>query len=94
MEGIASDKEHKGRPVEFEDTELEALLDQDSCQTQEEFAETLGVTQQAIKTLKAIGMVQKQENWVLYELNPRNIKHCFFMCEQLHQRQNGKGFSD
>ena len=32
----------------YEDTELEALLDQDPCQTQEELARTLGVTQQAI----------------------------------------------
>ena len=30
--------------VKFEDAELEALLDQDSCQTQEKLAETLGVT--------------------------------------------------
>ena len=32
----------------YEDAELETLLDQDSCQTQEELARTLGVTQQAI----------------------------------------------
>ena len=43
-----SDKEREGRPVRFENTELEALLNQDSCQTQKELAETLGVTQQAI----------------------------------------------
>ena len=36
-----SDKKREGRPVMFEDAELEALLDQDSCQTQEELAETL-----------------------------------------------------
>ena len=30
------DKEPSGRPKVFEDAELEALLDQDSCQTQEE----------------------------------------------------------
>ena len=29
-----SDKERKGRLVKFEDAELKALLDQDSCQTQ------------------------------------------------------------
>jgi len=27
------DKEHSGRPKVYEDTELEALLDEDSCQT-------------------------------------------------------------
>ena len=30
------DKERSGRPKVYEDAELEALLDQDSCQTQEE----------------------------------------------------------
>ena len=29
-------KERSGRPKVYEDAELEALLDQDSCQTQEE----------------------------------------------------------
>jgi len=49
----------------YEDAELEALLDQDSCQTQKEFA--LGVTQQTISyRLKSSGMIQKQGNWVPY----------------------------
>ena len=30
------DKERSGRPKVYEDAELEILLDQDSCQTQEE----------------------------------------------------------
>ena len=42
------DKEHSGRLKVYDDAELEALLDQDSCQTQEELARTLRVTQQAI----------------------------------------------
>ena len=29
-----SDKEREGRPAKYEDVEFEALLDQDSCQTQ------------------------------------------------------------
>ena len=38
----------------FEDSELGALLTEDSCQTQEELAESLGVTEQAIsKRLKS-----------------------------------------
>ena len=50
---------------------MEALLDQDSCQTQE-LARTLGVTQQAIShRLKSLGMIQKQENWVPYKLTLR-----------------------
>ena len=62
------------RPVKFKEAELEVLLDQDSCQTQEELTETLKVTQQAISNhLKATAMVQKQGNWLLYELKPRNV---------------------
>ena len=42
------DEEHPGQANKFEDEELEALLDKDCCQTQEELAESLGVTQVAI----------------------------------------------
>ena len=42
------DEERPGQPKKFEDEELEALLDEDYCQTQEELAESLGVTQTAI----------------------------------------------
>ena len=77
----------------FDDFELEALLAEDSCQTQEKLAESLGRTQQAIlKRLKAMGMISKQGNWVPYELKPRSVARCFFACEQLLQRQNRKGF--
>ena len=37
----ASDQKCEGRPVKFEDAELKLLLDQDSCQTQEELTKTL-----------------------------------------------------
>ncbi|GFY15614.1 mariner Mos1 transposase [Trichonephila clavipes] len=39
------DQHTGGREKVFEDAELEALLDQDSCQTQQELAGSLGVTQ-------------------------------------------------
>ena len=55
------DKERSGRlPKVYEDAELEALLDEDSCQTQKELALTLGVIQQTISyRLKSLGMIQK-----------------------------------
>jgi len=39
------DRHSGGREKVFEDAELEALLEQDSCQNQEELARSLGVTQ-------------------------------------------------
>jgi len=70
---------------------LEALLD--SYQTQKEFALTLGVTQQTISSrLKSLGMIQKQRNWVPYELKPRNVECRFFTYEMLLARHKRKGF--
>ena len=62
------DRHSGGREKVFKDAELEALLEEDSCQNQEELARSLGVTQQAIsKRFKAMGMIQKQGNWVRIE---------------------------
>ena len=66
------------QPKKFEDEELEALLDEDCCQTQEELAESLRVTQAAIsKRLKAARYIQKQGNWVPHELKPRDVERRF-----------------
>jgi len=60
---------------------------------QEELARSLGVTQQAIsKRLKVMGMIQKQGNWVPYELKPRDVEQRLFACEQLLKRQRRKRF--
>ena len=87
------DRGRAGCPKKFENAELEALLDEDPCQMQEELALSLEVTQQNISLrLKAIGMIQKQGNWVPYELNPKDFERRFFACEQLFERQKRKGF--
>ena len=39
-----------------------------------------------------MGMIQKQRNWVPYELKPRDVEWRFFACEQLIQRQKRKAF--
>jgi len=71
------DKPRSGQPKKFEDKELKALLEEDQSQTQEELAELLGVTQQVVSVrLRAMGMIQKQRNWVPYELKPRNVERC------------------
>ena len=87
------DRHNGGREKVFEDAELEALLDQDLCQNQKELARSLGMTQQAIsKRFKVMGMIQKQENWVPYELKLRDVERCLFVYEQLLERQRRKGF--
>jgi len=59
------DKPRSGQPKKFEDKKLEALLEEDQSQTQEELAESLGVIQQVVSVrLRAMGMIQKQGNWV------------------------------
>jgi len=51
------DKLHSRQPKKFEDKELEALLEEDQNQTQEELAESLGVTQQTVSLrLRAIAI--------------------------------------
>ena len=88
-----NDKERPGQPKKFEDKELENLLDQDSCQTQEELALSLGVTQQAIsKRLKVLGFIQKLGNWVPHELKPRDVERRFCISEMLLERNKRKSF--
>lgn len=70
------DRERSGAPNKFEDAELEALLLEDSCQTQEQLAKKLGVTQECIsKRLKAMGMIQKRGDWVAYESKQHRSSH-------------------
>ncbi|GFX45686.1 mariner Mos1 transposase [Trichonephila clavipes] len=76
------DQHGGGREKVLEDAELEALLDQGSCQTQQELSGSLAVAQQAIsKHLKVMGMFQKQGNWVPYELKSRDVERRLFACE-------------
>lgn len=57
------DKERPGQEKKFQDKDLVTLLEQDSCQTQLELADSLGVTQAAIsKRLKALGMIRVKAN--------------------------------
>jgi len=72
---------------------LEALHHEALCQTQEELAGSLGLTQSAIsKRLKVMGMIQKQGHYMLYDLKPKYVEWRLFACEQLLERQRRKGF--
>ena len=85
------DEERPGQPRKFEDEKLEALLNEDCCQTQEELAEYLGVSQAAIlKCLKAAGYIQEQGNWAPHELKPRDVERRFCMSGMLLERHKKK----
>ncbi|UYV67844.1 hypothetical protein LAZ67_5002206 [Cordylochernes scorpioides] len=47
--------------------------------------------EEALNMPKVMGMVQKQGNWVPYELKPGNIERRICTCELLLKRQNRKG---
>ena len=54
----------------IEDNELQALLDEDDTQTQQELADQLNVSQKAVSIrLKSMGKIQKVGKWVPHELN-------------------------
>ena len=74
--------EERGRPPKkFRNSELQASLDEDDAQTQQQLADQLNVTREAVSIrLKAMGKIQKVGKWVPHELNER-------------QQENGKATS-
>ena len=76
-----------GLEDEFEDVELEAILQEEPCQTQEVLADALGVDHSTVSIrLKAMGMISKQGNWVPYELKSRDVERVILTCELLLAR--------
>ena len=58
------DKERLGQPKKFEDSELQALLDKDNTQTQQQMAEGLNVGRKTIcDCLHAMQKIQKARKW-------------------------------
>lgn len=88
-----NDKEHPGPSKKFEDTDLQALLDEDDAQTQQQLADSLHVSQQAISDrLRAMGKIQKEGKWVPYELSERNKEKRKTTCEMLLEKHRRKSF--
>ena len=59
----------------FEDEDLQALLEEDRCQIFKQLSDTLNDTEMAFsKRLHNLGLVQKAENWLPYELSEKNKK--------------------
>lgn len=80
-------------PSKFVDTELQALLDEDDGQTQQQLAEQLNVDQSTIsRRLKDMGKILKVGRWVPHELNERQQENRKSVCEMLLARQQRKGF--
>ncbi|EGI60973.1 Mariner Mos1 transposase, partial [Acromyrmex echinatior] len=80
------DKEREGAPKKFEDAELQALLEEDSCLSFDKLAKELNVDRSTIgKRLHAMGMVQKEGNWVPYKLKERDMERRLVICEMLRQ---------
>jgi len=60
---------------------------------QDELIQSLGVVQSPISMrLKALGMIQRQGNWIPNELKPRDLERRFFTCEQLLEQQKWERF--
>jgi len=78
-----SDKERTGGPKKFEDTELEALLDEDPCRTQKELAVALNVEQATIsRRLHAMGKIRKLGKWVPHQLNENQLRARIETCKK------------
>ena len=61
-------EEHRKPLKKFEDSELQALLDEDDAQTEQQFADQLNVTQEAVSIrLKSTGKIQKMGKWISHE---------------------------
>lgn len=88
-----NDKQRSGRPPKISDTDLQDLLDQDSTQTQQQLAKSLGVTQQAIsERLHALGKIQKEGKWVPHALTEEQRERRSDTCLSLLSRQKKKSF--
>ena len=74
------DKDRPGQPKKFQHAELQALLDKDDTQTQQQMAEKLNVGRQTISDrLHAMRKIQKAGKWIPHHLNDR----------QMEKRKNG-----
>lgn len=86
--------EECGRPLKtFADSELQALLDEDDAQTQQQLADQLNVTREAVSIrLKAMGKIRKVGKWVPHALTERQQENRKTTCKILLARYKRKSF--
>lgn len=71
--GDVEDSPRSGRPAEFDEEHLKALLKEDGRQTSRELAEKMNISAMTIsRHLQSIGFTQKLGAWVPHELNEEN----------------------
>jgi len=84
--------EERGKPPKkFEDSELQALLDEDDTQTQQQLADQLNVTREP-SPFEIQRKIQKMGKWVPHELNERQQENRKTTCEMLFVRYKKKSF--
>jgi [histone H3]-lysine36 N-dimethyltransferase SETMAR len=87
------DQERGKPPKKFNDSELEALLDEDDTQTQQQLADQLNVAQESVsRRLRAMGKIHKIGKWVPHELNKRQMENRKTTSEILLTRHKRKSF--
>nr|KAF6387337.1 hypothetical protein mMyoMyo1_007846 [Myotis myotis] len=87
------DKEHPGQLKKFEVQELQALSDEDACQTQKQLAERVNNAQQTISDrLQAMGKILKEGKSVPHQLNERQMENRKVISKMLLQWHERKSF--
>ena len=87
------DNERSGRPIEADDNALEALLEEDPCQSTRELATQLVVSQTTVcNRLHALNKVQKLGYWVPHKLSDVNITQRLNTCVFLTTKLKKKSF--
>nr|CDS25873.1 Mariner Mos1 transposase [Hymenolepis microstoma] len=85
------DRHSGGRDKVVEDSELVAILSEDSCHIEDNLSESLGISRQV--SSQSVGMIEKEGCWIPHELKPRRDgEQRLFAYEQLLERQMRKGF--
>ncbi|UYV83954.1 hypothetical protein LAZ67_X000689 [Cordylochernes scorpioides] len=75
------------------ENDRKVIFDKHECHIHDDDNVLIETERRAISNrLKVMGMVQKQGNWVPYELKPGNIERRICTCELLLKRQKRKGF--
>jgi histone-lysine N-methyltransferase SETMAR len=90
-----TDKPRSGRPVDFDDEALQALLDANPRQTTRELAEQLNCHHSTVERhLHVLGKVHKYGQFVPYQLSAANLDQRASICASLFFRQKHEPFLD